>query len=441
MKQTTFDRPAGNREAELTLLGAALTDPDRLLDVLSIVTSDDFSDPVCRSIFDVLRRLSEERQAIDVVTVANELQADARFQAAGGSAFLAELCANTPTAAHAVRYAEIVKDHALRRQVHDLAGRLSTLASDDSVSGPELLERAEQKLLSLSRHVTQAKPEHIADVAAENYERYARLYESEGKRELAGLQTGFSKLDAMLTGLLPGQLVILAARPSMGKTSLALDIARNVAGEQKKSVAIFSLEMTKQEIMDRVIAGLLGIETWRLKKGELTPEDFERMGQIFDGLKEHPIYIDDDADTTIANLRSKARRQQMERGLDLLIIDYLQLIEVTDRAAGENRTQQVSHISRSLKTLARELGCPILALSQLSRSVEQRHPAIPILSDLRESGSIEQDADIVLMMYREDAYNEESEHPGETDLYVRKNRSGPTGRVGLQFLKEKMSFL
>ena len=226
----------------------------------------------------------------------------------------------------------------------------------------------------------------------------------------------------------------------MGKTSFALDVARYAAGTQRKNVAIFSLEMSKEELMDRVVAGYLGVEAWKLKKGELTEADFQRVGKLMDGLKEHPLYIDDDSDTTLVNLRSKARRQQMEHGLDLLIIDYLQLIEVTDRAAGENRTQQVSHISRQLKNLARELECPIIALSQLSRSVEQRNPPIPILSDLRESGSIEQDADSVLMFYRRGAYDEDCDQPNLTDIYVRKNRHGPTGRIELLFQPPKMSF-
>jgi replicative DNA helicase len=190
----------------------------------------------------------------------------------------------------------------------------------------------------------------------------------------------------------------------------------------------------------RIIGGFLSVETWKLKKGELTPQDFERMGPLFDQLRDHPIYIDDDPDTTLSNLRSKARRQQIECGLDLLIVDYLQLIEVPDRRDGENRTQQVSYISRTLKQLARELGCPVIALSQLSRSVEQRNPPIPILSDLRESGSIEQDADSVVMLYREGYYNEDCEDPSLTDVYVRKNRNGPTGRVLLQFVKERMVF-
>ena len=247
-------------------------------------------------------------------------------------------------------------------------------------------------------------------------------------------------MDQLLTGLQPGSLTVVAGRPSHGKSSFALDMARHAAARLGKNVAVFSLEMTKQEIMDRIIAGFLNVETWRLKKGELTDADFRRLGTLFDQMKNHPIWIDDDPDTAIGNLRSKARRQQMEHGLDLLVIDYLQLIEVTDRAAGENRTQQVSHISRSLKNLARELGAPVIALSQLSRSVEQRNPPLPILSDLRDSGGIEQDSDTVLMLYREGVYNEDCADPNLTDVYVRKNRNGPTGRVSLRFNPERMTF-
>jgi replicative DNA helicase len=438
---TTLGQQLSSLEAEQATLGGILIDPDRLIDVLPLLSPSDFSHRTYRAVYDVIRRLADQRRPIDIVTVASELTTNTAFQMDGGSALLAQLCANTPTAANVVRYAQIVKDRALHRTLANIGQSLVNLAADESVNAGDIIERAEQQILSIARHATESRPQHIASVAAEGYERYVALHAAEDKVGLFGLRTGFRKLDEMLTGLVPGQLVILAARPSMGKTALALDIARYVASEQQKNVAIFSLEMTKQEIMDRVIAGLLGVETWRLKKGQLSEDDFARMGKLFDSLKQHPIYIDDDPDTTIGHLRSKARRQQMEEGLDLLIIDYLQLIEVTDRASGENRTQQVSHISRSLKNLSRELGCPILALSQLSRSVEQRSPAIPILSDLRESGSIEQDADIVLMMYREDAYHDEVEEPGLTELYVRKNRSGPTGRVELRFAKERMSFI
>lgn len=427
-------------DAEQGLLGALLLDGDRMLDISPLVRAADFYDPAHRAIYEVLERLYENRTPIDLVTVSDGLRDHPQITPLGGTVFLTRLIEQIATGSHAVRYAEIVREKALLRRLADVGEMIGTLARDRTLSGAEALERAEQKLLVLGRHTTDTLPQHIADIGAASYEHYVRLYEAEDKVSLFGIRTGYREIDELLTGLAPGSLTIVAARPSMGKTSLALDIARYVAAEQRKKVAVFSLEMTKQEVMDRVIAGELGIAAWQLKKGELTPQDFARMGSIFDGLKQHPLYIDDDPDTTIVNLRSKARRQQLERGLDLLIIDYLQLIEVTDRGAGENRTQQVSHISRSLKNLARELGCPIIALSQLSRSVEQRNPPIPILSDLRESGSIEQDADVVLMLYRAEAYDEDAGDPGATDVYVRKNRNGPTGRVGLHFDKARMSF-
>ena len=426
--------------AEQGLLGAVLLDGDRMLDVSPLVRPADFYEPAHRAIYEVLERLYESRTPIDLVTVAEGLRDHPQIAPLGGIVFLTSLMEQVATGSHAVQYAEIVREKALLRRLANVGAAIGTLAYDRTLSGAEALERAEQKLLAIGRHTTDSLPQHIADIGAESYEHYVRLYEAEDKVSLFGIRTGYRELDELLTGLAPGSLTIVAARPSMGKTSLALDVARHVAAEQRKNVAVFSLEMTKQEVMDRIIAGELGISAWQLKKGELTADDFARMGTVFDGLKTHPLYIDDDPDTTIANLRSKARRQQLERGLDLLVIDYLQLIEVTDRNAGENRTQQVSHISRSLKNLARELGCPIIALSQLSRSVEQRNPPIPILSDLRESGSIEQDADVVLMLYRAEAYDVDAGDPGATDVYIRKNRNGPTGRIGLHFDKARMSF-
>ena len=427
-------------EAERTTLGALLADPQRIIDVAALLKPEDFYDPVHRRIYRAILRLYEARTPIDFVTVANALQGEGTIQAIGGSAFLAELCMNVPTASHAAEYAGIVREKSLHRQLAEAGRIIQTLAADEQLSALDALERAEQKLLRISRHVTESKPQHIAEIGAESYERYTQLQEAVDKTALFGVTTGFHDLDLLLTGMPPGCLVIVAARPSVGKSSFALDVARNVAAVQGKNVAVFSLEMTKQEIMDRTIAAFLGVEAWKIKKGQLTQKDFERMGTLFDELKRHPLFIDDDPDTTISNLRSKARRQKMEHGLDLLVIDYLQLIEVTDRSAGENRTQQVSYISRSLKNLARELGCPIIALSQLSRATEQRNPPIPVLSDLRESGGIEQDSDAVLMLYREELNNEDCEQPGMTDVYVRKNRHGPTGRVSLFFDKEKMSF-
>lgn len=436
----THDTQPHSADAERTTIGALLLDPERIHDVAAVLRPDDFYDPTYRTIYEAIRRVHEARRPIDFVTVSEELAANKRILDVGGAGFLASLANDVPTSSHATHYAAIVREKALHRQLKEVGTRIGAIASDERIPADEAVERSEQALLSLSRKTAVHTPQHIADVGAESYERYARLYETDDKTTLFGLTTGFRDLDLMLTGLPPGCLMIVAARPSAGKSSLALDIARHAASEHGKNVAMFSLEMTKQELMDRTIAGMLGIEAWRLKKGDLSPDDFARMGPLFDGLRQHPLYIDDDPDTTIANLRSKARRQQMEHGLDLLVIDYLQLIEVTDRAAGENRTQQVSHISRSLKNLARELGCPIIALSQLSRSVEQRNPAIPVLSDLRESGSIEQDADIVLMLYRQSMYDEDCAEPHLTDVYIRKNRHGPTGRVSLSFDRQTMSF-
>lgn len=427
-------------DAERTTIGAILLDPDRMIDVAPAIQPQDFFDPTYRTIFTAIRRLYDDRIPIDFITVADALRGEPTIEALGGSAFLASLANGVPTATHAAQYAAIVRDKSMHRQLLDAGTSIADLARNEQFTADEVLERAEQHILRIARGGTDSKPQHIADAGAESYERYLRLQEADDKSTLFGLTTGFRALDQMITGLPPGCLVVVAARPSAGKSSFALDIARNAAAKQGKNVAVFSLEMTKQEIMDRIIAGFLGVDAWRLKKGELSAEDFGRMGTLFDQLKNHPLYLDDDPDTTIGNLRSKARRQQMERGLDLLVIDYLQLIEVTDRASGENRTQQVSHISRSLKNLARELGAPVIALSQLSRSTEQRTPPIPILSDLRDSGGIEQDADIVLMLYRQDMYEEDCDNPGETEVYVRKNRHGPTGRVSLFFDKAKMSF-
>lgn len=432
--------PPSSLDAERVTLGALLIESERYFELAATLRPEDFHEPVHRDIYATIVRLHEERRPVDFITVGEALSDHAKLQSLGGTAYLAQLCDNIPTTSHAPRYAELIRDAALKRRLVDAGRRIAECAADPAVEAADALERAEQHLVSLSRADHSGSPSHIAEIGSAAFDRYATIHQAADKSALLGLRTGFSDLDHLLTGLLPGHLVIVAARPSMGKTSFALDVARHAAGTQKKNVAIFSLEMSKEELMDRVVAGYLGVDAWKLKKGQLTEDDFRRVGQLMDGLKEHPLYIDDDSNTTLVNLRSKARRQQMEHGLDLLVIDYLQLIEVTDRASGENRTQQVSHISRQLKNLARELQCPIIALSQLSRSVEQRSPPIPILSDLRESGSIEQDADSVLMFYRRGAYDEDCEEPNLTDVYVRKNRHGPTGRIDLLFEPAKMSF-
>lgn len=424
-------------EAEQATLGAMIADQDTVIELLAKLRADDYYDPTHREIFAGIAELSNARSPIDVLTLSDRLKGNTLVEAAGGGAYIAELCASVPSFANAAEYGEIVRNKAVQRAVAAAGFAISKAASSEQLTGNEALEQAERAILAISRQSSGSKPQHVGEIGTEAYERYVRLRESGG--ETTNVKTGFRDLDRMID-LEPEALVIIAARPSLGKTSLALTIASQAAASQGKNVAIFSFEMSKQSLMDRIVAGLLGVETWKLKKGKLTDDEFRELGKQFDGLKKHPLFIDDDPDVTIANLRSKARRQQLEHGLDLLIVDYLQLMEAPSRMSGENRTQQVSYISRQLKNLARELECPIIALSQLSRSVEQRSPAIPILSDLRESGSIEQDADVVLMLYREDAYNEDCDNPGVTDVYVRKNRNGATGRVNLFFDAKRMTF-
>jgi len=428
-----------NLDAERTLLGALLLDPEKLNEVSPLLSEEDFYDSVNRTIFAAVVRLHDERAGVDPVTTAEALRGDAKFEQVGGLQYLVRLTSDVPTSSLAVRYAQIIQEHARKRRLAHTAATLAERVKQNSHSVEELVEFAEQQLLEHSRGGTTTQAARLSQLADERYEYYSSVYEAEDKAALYGLTTGFVELDDLLTGLSPGHLMVLAGRPSMGKTALALDFAKQVAA-RGKSVAIFSLEMTKEQLADRLFAGALGVPTYSLRKGMIPESDFQRMGTAFDAIKGHPIFIDDDPDTSLANLRSKARRQQMQHGLDLLLIDYLQLIEVTDRAAGENQTQRISHISKSLKTLARELQCPVIALSQLSRSCEQRSPHIPILSDLRDSGSIEQDADTVLMLYREGYYNPDCENPDLTDIFVRKNRQGPTGVVSLDFDKQRMTF-
>lgn len=427
-------------EAERVLLGALLLDAERIIDIAPLLSEDDFYDPVYRLIYSRIAAQHEARNPIDVVTIADGLKDNRKLAELGGIAFLSQLVSEVPTSSHAEHHAKLIREKAIKRGLVVAGQAIAEEAGNPAVTADAALDAAERHLLAFSRSQTDSRPRHIAELGEDAYARYTKLFEADDKSAMFGITTGFGQLDELLTGLQPGHLMIVAARPGMGKTSLALDIARNVASQQGCNAAVFSLEMTSQELMDRLIAGFLGVQTWKLKKGEITEQELLKMGSFFDRLKEHPIFIDDDPDTTLAHLRSKARRQQIEQGLDLLIIDYLQLIEVADESGRDNRTQQVSQISRSLKNLARELQCPIIALSQLSRSCENRHPPIPILSDLRDSGSIEQDADSVLMLYREGAYNEDCGDPTLTDVYVRKNRNGPTGRVPLRFVPDRMVF-
>ncbi|MCF7844887.1 MAG: replicative DNA helicase [Kiritimatiellales bacterium] len=427
-------------EVERTVLGALLMDPEAIIKVSDFLVPEDFYDPVLREIFKVMFALYQEHEPIDFVTVSSKLADNKKIQDIGGSAFLAQLAAEVPTSSHIYQYGQIVKTKAVHRRIIAAGQHVTALGYEESRHVPELLEEVEKSIFQITNTYLKDKFVHIRDVLEMRYERFAELHESDEEDTFKGVPTGFTSLDTKLSGMHPSDLIIVAARPSMGKTSLALNIAQNAAIRGGKSIGIFSLEMSKEQLVDRLFASMLGVDSWKLQRGKLEDSDFQNMGPIMDELNKANIFIDDSVISSMPELRAKTRRLQMESGLDLLIVDYLQLMSTGNSSFAGNRVQEISEISRSLKQLARELHIPIIALSQLSRAVENRPGNIPLLSDLRESGSIEQDADVVMMMYREDYYEEDSDRPGMTDIYIRKHRNGPIGRVELLFRKEQMRF-
>jgi replicative DNA helicase len=427
-------------EAEKTVLGAILLDPEAIIKVSDLLKPEDFYDPVHRLIYQAVLELHERHEVIDFVTVSSKLADAKRVQEVGGTAFLAELASSVPTSAHVYQYGQIVKTKAVHRRIIDAGQKITGLGYEIGKPVGELLDQVEKTVFEITNTFIKEKFIHIREVLDARYEKFAEMHETKDDGAVKGVPTGFMGLDQKLSGFQPSDLIILAGRPSMGKTALALGIAQNAAIRHRKSVGIFSLEMSKEQLVDRLFASMLGVDSWKLQRGKLDDSDFQNMGPIMDELSKANIFIDDSVASSLPELRAKARRLQMEHGLDLIVIDYLQLMSTGNDHYVGNRVQEISEISRSLKQIGRELRVPILALSQLSRAVESRPGNIPQLSDLRDSGSIEQDADVVLMMYREDYYEEDSDRPGLTDIYVRKHRNGPTGRVELMFKREQMRF-
>jgi replicative DNA helicase len=427
-------------EAEKTVLGALLLDPDAIIKVSDFLKPEDFYDPVYRNVYEAIAGLYHAHEPVDFVTVSSRLAANQRVQDLGGSAFLADLASAVPTSSHVYQYGQIVKTKSVHRRIISAGQKISGLGYEEARPIPELIDEVEKTVFEISNTFIKDKFIHIRDVLDARYEKFAEMHESDDDDAFKGIPTGFKSMDYKLSGMQPSDLVIIAARPSMGKTSFMLNIAQNVAIKSGKSVGIFSLEMSKEQLVDRLFASMLGVDSWKLQRGKLDDSDFQNLGPIMDELSKANIFIDDSVASTIPELRAKARRLQMEHGLDILMVDYLQLMSTGNQSYAGNRVQEISEISRSLKQLGRELHIPIIALSQLSRAVESRPGNIPQLSDLRESGSIEQDADVVMMMYREDYYEEDSDRPGITDIYIRKHRNGPTGRVELMFKKEQMRF-
>lgn len=426
-------------EAERTVIGALLLDPEAIIKISDFLKTEDFYDPIYRDIYGAIMGLYTNHEPVDFVTVTSKLSDNKKLQEIGGSAFLAQLTSEVPTSSHIYQYGQIVKTKSIHRRIISAGQKISGLGFTEDKPITELLDEVEKTVFNISNTFLKDKFVHIKMILEERYERFAEMHESDGDNT-QGVSTGFIGLDAKLSGFQPSDLIILAARPSMGKTALALNIAQNAAIREGKSVGIFSLEMSKEQLVDRLFASMLGVDSWKLQKGKLEDTDFQNMGPIMDELNKANIFIDDSVASSIPELRAKARRLQMEHGLDMLVIDYLQLMSTGNASYAGNRVQEISEISRALKQIGREMHIPVLALSQLSRAVESRPGNIPQLSDLRDSGSIEQDADVVMMMYREDYYEEDSDRPGLTDIYIRKHRNGPVGRVELMFKKDHLRF-
>jgi replicative DNA helicase len=383
--------------------------------------------------------LYERHSPIDVLTLTEQLKDKQLLDIVGGAVYITELTNYVPTAAHVEQYADIIATKSMRRRLIKASQDITEYSYDEARGFKELVEEAEARLFEVSqRHVTQDLIS-LETILGESFDRLDDLHKDKGK--IRGVPTGFRDLDNILAGWQRSDLVILAARPSMGKTALSLNFAHNVATKANMPVIMFSMEMSKEQLVDRLLAAEAGVDAWNLRTGNLTDSDFERIGQAMGTLSEAKMYIDDTPGITVSDLRTKARREAHKQELGLIIVDYLQLMSGGSRFAGEgNRVQEISEISRGLKSIARELNVPIIALSQLSRSVENRSPQIPQLADLRESGSIEQDADVVAFIYREEYYNPESERRGITDLFIKKHRNGPTGHVELYFDKQQQKF-
>ena len=417
-----------------------MLDKNAIIRVSDFIDAEDFYKDLHKEIYAAMVGLFEKMEPIDIISVSTKLREREKLEQIGGSAYLTSLINTVPTATHVANYAKIVREKKVLRDLIEASHEIGLDAFDESQDVDVLLDKAEKRVFSIGqKSLTQAFIP-IKDILGETFERIDQLSKHQG--DFRGIPTGFRQLDNLLAGLQRSDLVILAARPSMGKSSMALDIAKNIAVFQNLPVGIFSLEMSKDQIVDRMIASQANIDLWKLRTGKLQDgagdNDFSRIQSAMGTLSEAPIYIDDMGTTNIMQMRAMARRLQADTGLGLIIVDYLQLMDTTNKYA--TPIQQVTENSRALKSLAKELNIPVLVLSQLSRKVEERTPHRPMLSDLRESGAIEQDADVVMFIYREDKYNENSLEKNIAEIMIAKHRNGPTGAIKLYFDEPRASF-
>ncbi|WP_071461048.1 replicative DNA helicase [Bacillus massilinigeriensis] len=439
MNDLLADRmPPQNIEAEQAVLGAIFLEPSALTVASEVLIPEDFYRAAHQKIFDVMLVLNDRGKAVDLITVTEELAAAKLLEDTGGVSYLSELAASVPTAANIEYYARIVEEKSLLRRLI----RTATSIAQDGYSREDeveaLLGEAEKNILAVAQRKNAGAFHNIKDVLVRAYDNIELLHNRVG--DITGIATGFFELDRMTAGFQRNDLIIVAARPSVGKTAFALNIAQNVATKTGENVAIFSLEMGAEQLVMRMLCAEGNINAQNLRTGSLTDEDWGKLTMAMGSLSNAGIYIDDTPGVRISEIRSKCRRLKQEHGLGMILIDYLQLIQGNGRS-GENRQQEVSEISRSLKSLARELEVPVIALSQLSRGVEQRQDKRPMMSDIRESGSIEQDADIVAFLYRDDYYDKESENKNIIEIIIAKQRNGPVGTVQLAFVKEYNKFV
>lgn len=430
--------PPQNIEAEQSVLGSVLLDKDAIIKIADLVRPEDFYRDDHRQIFEVMLKLLDKRMPIDVVTVSEELEKAGQFDSVGGATYLTELVNSVPSASHVAHYGEIVQQKATLRRLITAAGKMTEISYKEEGEVNSILDEAERSLFSISQKYLKQNFIPIKEILAESFERIDELHKNKGV--LRGTPTGFRELDNLLSGLQDSDLIVIAARPSMGKTAMVTNIAAHASIKEKRSVGFFALEMSRDQLADRLVSLESGVDSWKLRTGNISDEDFPKIGYAYGTLAEASLYIDDSPGLTVMEIRSKCRRLQLEHGLDLVVVDYLQLIEGGRRGSDFNRVQEISEISRSLKNLARELNIPVIALSQLSRAVEARPDKRPLLSDLRESGSIEQDADVVIFLYRDEYYHKDSERKGITELLIRKHRNGPIGDIELVFIPEQTRF-
>ncbi len=426
--------PPQNLEAEKSVLGSILLDKDALIEVSGWLTPIHFYDDRHATIYQNILELFEEGLPIDLVTISDKLKKKRVLSKIGGRAYLTELASFVPTSAHAQEYANIVKETATRRGLISSSSQITKLAFDETVPVAEVVDRSETLLFDVAQEGIRSNFIHIKDLLKDAYERAAHAKESD---DYSGISTGFKELDILLGGFQKSDLIVLAARPSVGKTSLALDMMRHASLIEKKNVAFFSLEMSNMQIMDRLLGMQSGIPFWEIRTNKLTEEKVIKLANTMGELADANIFVDDMAGQHINQIRTKARRLALEKGVDIIFVDYLQLMHGNSR---ESRTLEVGEVSQGLKNLAKELNVPVVALSQLSRAIEQRQSRRPQLSDLRESGSIEQDADVVIFLDREETWNPDTEKKGNAEVFIAKHRNGPTGILELAFIKEIASF-